>query len=307
MKDIKRKCGYMKDIKNIIGILIGNTIYALAVTMFILPNNLITGGTTGIAMFLNATISIPISLFVYIFNIVMFLLGWLFLGKKFALTTLISSFYYPFILGIFEQIFKNETMSNDTLLCVIFAGLMIGLAIGIVIRCGASTGGMDIPPLILNKKLAIPISVSMYGFDFIILLSQMIIRKREMVFYGILLVLIYTIVLDKVLVIGKSQIQVKIISSKYNQINEMIITKLDRGSTLIHSETGFMHNHYPVVLTVVNNRELSLLNNYVYAIDSDAFMIINKVNEVRGKGFSSEKRYESKKNMETKRGCNALK
>lgn len=304
MEDIKRKCGYMKDIKNIIGILIGNTIYALAVTMFILPNNLITGGTTGIAMFLNATIGIPISLFVYIFNIVMFLLGWFVLGKKFALTTLISSFYYPFILGIFEKIFKNETMSNDTLLCVIFAGLMIGLAIGIVIRCGASTGGMDIPPLILNKKLAIPISVSMYGFDFIILLGQMIIRKREMVFYGILLVLIYTIILDKVLVIGKSQIQVKIISSKYNQINEMIINKLDRGSTLIHSETGFMHNHYPIVLTVVNNRELSLLNNYVYAIDSDAFMIINKVNEVRGKGFSSEKRYENKKNMETKNEIN---
>lgn len=129
----------------------------------------------------------------------------------------------------------------------------------------------------------------MYSFDFFILLGQMLIRKREMVFYGILLVLIYTIVLDKVLVIGKSQIQVKIISSKFEQINNMIINKLDRGSTLIHGETGFMHNKYPIVLTVVNNRELTLLNNYVYQIDSDAFMIINKVNEVRGKGFSSEK------------------
>ena len=106
-----------------------------------------------------------------------------------------------------------------------------------------------------------------------------------------MLVLIYTIVLDKVLVIGKSQIQVKIISSKFEQINNMIINKLDRGSTLIHGETGFMHNKYPIVLTVVNNRELTLLNNYVYQIDSDAFMIINKVNEVRGKGFSSEKKY----------------
>ena len=133
--------------------------------------------------------------------------------------------------------------------------------------------------------------LSMYSFDFFILLGQMLIRKREMVFYGILLVLIYTIVLDKVLVIGKSQIQVKIISSKFEQINNMIINKLDRGSTLIHGETGFMHNKYPIVLTVVNNRELTLLNNYVYQIDSDAFMIINKVNEVRGKGFSSEKKY----------------
>ena len=281
----------MKDIKVIIGILVGNTIYALAVAMFILPNDLITGGTTGIALFLNTTLNIPVTLFVSIFNICMFLLGWKILGKKFALTTLISSFYYPFILGILENIFKNEIMSNDTLLCVIFAGIMIGVAIGLVIRCGASTGGMDIPPLILNKKLGIPISISMYSFDFFILLGQMLIRKREMVFYGILLVLIYTIVLDKVLVIGKSQIQVKIISSKFEQINNMIINKLDRGSTLTHGETGFMHNKYPIVLTVVNNRELTLLNNYVYQIDSDAFMIINKVNEVHGKGFSSEKKY----------------
>lgn len=285
----------MKEVKNIIGILLGNTIYALAVTMFILPNNLITGGTTGMAMLLNATMDIPITLFVSLFNVTMFLLGWKILGKKFALTTLISSFYYPFILGVLQEIFNNEVMSTDTLLCVIFAGLMIGVAIGIVIRCGASTGGMDIPPLILNKKLGISISVSMYGFDFLILLGQMLIRNREMVFYGILLVLIYTVVLDKILLFGKSQMQAKIISSKYKEINETIINHLDRGTTLIHGETGFKHNEYPVVLTVVNNRELAQLNNYVYEIDPDAFMIINKVNEVRGKGFSAAKKYEKQK------------
>lgn len=282
----------MKNIENIIGILLGNTIYALAVAMFIIPNNLITGGTTGIALLLESTLNVPITIFVSFFNITMFLLGWKVLGKKFALTTLISSFYYPMILGIFESIFKDEVMSTDTLLCVILAGIMIGIAIGLVIRCGASTGGMDIPPLILNKKLGIPISVGMYGFDFIILLGQMIIREREMIFYGILLVLIYTIVLDKVLVIGKSQIQIKIISKYYDEINEMIINRLDRGTTLIHGETGYKHNKYPVVLTVLNNRELTHLNNYVYDIDPDAFMIINKVNEVRGKGFSSAKKYE---------------
>ncbi|WP_455682986.1 YitT family protein [Thomasclavelia sp.] len=282
----------MKNTKNIIGILLGNTIYALAVAMFIIPNNLITGGTTGMALLLETTLHIPITIFVSLFNISMFILGWKILGKKFALTTLISSFYYPLILGIFEKLLKNEIMSKDTLLCVILAGLMIGVAIGLVIRCGASTGGMDIPPLILNKKLGFPISVSMYGFDFLILLGQMIIREREMIFYGILLVLIYTITLDKVLVIGKSQVQIKIVSKNYKEINEMIINRLDRGTTLIHGETGYKHNKYPIVLTVVNNRELTRLNNYVYDIDPDAFMIINKVNEVRGKGFSSAKKYE---------------
>ena len=88
--------------------------------------------------------------------------------------------------------------------------------------------------------------------------------------------------------------QVKIVSAKHQEINEMVINVLDRGTTLIHGETGFKHNPYPVVLTVVNNRELTQLNNYVYNIDPDAFMIINKVNEVRGKGFSSAKKYEAK-------------
>ena len=104
----------MKDIRNIIVILLGNTIYALGVTMFILPNNLITGGTTGMALLVNATTRFSITVFVSIFNVSMFLIGWKVLGKKFALTTLISSFYYPFILGILQGVFKNEMMSKDT-------------------------------------------------------------------------------------------------------------------------------------------------------------------------------------------------
>lgn len=284
----------MKEIKNIIGILIGNTIYALAVTLFIIPNKLITGGTTGMAMLAQHSWGISITTFVSVFNILMFVVGLWILGRKFALTTLISTFYYPFILGILENRIGNTILTEDILLSVVMAGLMIGVAIGMVIRCGASTGGMDIPPLVLHKKFAIPVSVSMYAFDFMILIGQMVIRDNEMVLYGILLVLIYTVVLDKALVIGKSQIQVKIISEKYKEINDLIIHKLDRGTTLLHSETGFMHNPYPVVLSVVNNRELALLNNLIHEIDENAFMIINKVNEVSGRGFSNEKKYESR-------------
>lgn len=282
----------MKNIKNVLGILFGNTLYALAVTLFILPNHLITGGTTGMALLFEHIANIPITLFVSVFNVTMFLLGFRILGKKFALTTLISSFYYPFILGVLQGIIKDEVWTQDLLLSCIMAGLLIGVAIGIVIRCGASTGGMDIPPLILHKKLGISVSVAMYGFDFIILLGQMLIRNREMVLYGILLVLIYTVVLDKVLVIGKSQLQVKIISKHYQEINEMIIRKLDRGTTLIHAETGYLHDVYPVVLSVVNARELVQLNEAVYQIDPEAFLVINQVNEVRGRGFTQAKRYE---------------
>lgn len=281
-----------KYAKNLAIILLGNTIYALGVVMFIIPNGLITGGTTGLALLFNRQFDIPISMFVSIFNALMFILGAVILGKKFALTTLVSSFYYPFILSQLERIPNIGNMTSDKMLAVILSGLMIGVGIGIVLRSGASTGGVDIPPLVLNKKFGISVSLVLYILDFSILLAQMVFADKEQVLYGILVVIIYTAVLDKVLVMGKSQMQVKIISEHYEEINQCIIKNLDRGSTLMESETGYLRNNTKMVLTVISNRELSKLNNLVMDIDPKAFMVINQVNEVKGRGFTLNKIHE---------------
>lgn len=277
------------NLKNILLILLGNTIYALAVVMFILPSNLITGGTTGLALLFHNTMGIPINIFVSVFNICMFGLGAFVLGRKFILTTLISTFFYPFMLTVLQGFPALQTLTTDYMLSAIYAGVMIGLSIGIVIKAGASTGGMDIPPLVINKKLGIPVSVTMYVFDFSILMSQMLFANKEQVLYGIILVLIYTTVLDKVLMFGESKTQVKIISEKYYEINSAILENLDRGSTLLQAETGYKKVEQKMVLTVVSNRELSKLNTLVTDIDPHAFMIINKISEVKGRGFSLEK------------------
>lgn len=280
-----------KNIKNIIGILVGNTIYALAVLLFIVPNGLITGGSTGLAIAANHVFGLPITVFVSVFNILMFILGYIVLGKVFALTTLISTFYFPFILGVFEKTIGYTQMTTDPLLAALLGGVMIGSAIGIVIKCNASTGGMDIPPLVLNKKFALPVSVSMYAFDFMILLLQVFYTDKEMVLYGIVLVATYTIVLDKALMVGKAQTEVMIVSKEYEKINEAIIQELDRGSTMLKSISGYMKNEYPVVMTVISHRELPKLNDLVLNIDDHAFMVVSKVNEVRGRGFTFKKEY----------------
>ncbi len=283
--------GLKSLLKNILLILLGNTIYALAVTMFILPNGLITGGSTGLALLANHGFDISITLFVSVFNIVMFILGAAVLGRKFAVTTLISTFYYPLILGVFQRLDVLKDMTSDHLLAAIYAGIMIGFSIGIVIKAGASTGGMDIPPLALNKKFGLSVSLVMYGFDFTILLSQIFFANKEQVLYGILMVIIYTVALDKVLLLGQSRTQVKIVSEKYEEINQAIIHRMDRGSTLVEAETGYLRTESMVVLTVVSNRELPKLNNLVLSIDPKAFMVINRVNEVKGRGFTIEKFY----------------
>lgn len=276
-------------LKKIGFILFGNTIYALAVTMFILPNGLITGGTTGLALILDHFTGFSMAVFIALFNITMFILGYLLLGRTFALSTLISTFYYPLAFGVFQAMGPLQRMTSDRLLSAIYAGIMIGFSIGIVIKAGASTGGMDIPPLIMNKKLGLPVAAVMYGFDFAILLAQMFFANKEQVLYGILMVFIYTVVLDKVLLFGQAKTQVQIVSQKYQEINQKINEQIDRGSTLICAETGHLHYQSMVVLTVVANRELPRLNDLVLSIDPKAFMIISRVNEVKGRGFTLEK------------------
>lgn len=282
---------FHKTVKNIIGILLGNTLYTLAIVLFIVPNGLMTGGSTGLAIATNHFFHIPMTLFVTIFNVAMFILGLIILGKAFALTTLLSTFYFPFILGVFEQTIGYTRLTSDPLLAALLAGVMVGCGIGIVIKCNASTGGMDIPPRVLNKKYGIPVSVGLYVFDFLILLMQVFYTNQEMVLYGIVLVFTYSIVLDKVLIIGKAQTEVMIVSKEYEKINEAIIHELDRGSTMLKSISGYMKNEYPVVMTVVSNRELPKLNELVLSIDDHAFMVVSKVNEVRGRGFTFKKEY----------------
>ena len=272
-------------------ILMGNTVYALAIVMFSLPNDMITGGTTGLCIAIHHYFGLPIHTFVLIFNTSMFLLGAAVLGMKFALTTLVSTFYYPVILGVLEQIPALQNVTDDKMLSTICGGLMIGMGIGIVIRCGASTGGMDIPPLVLNKKFGLPVSVMLYVFDFIILISQMLFTNKEEIVYGILLVLIYTVILDKVLLMGSTRTKVEIMTEKYEELNRLTQERLDRGTTLVYTQTGYLKNDQPMILTVVSNRELMRLNQLVQEIDPHAFMIIGNVNEVRGRGFSQQKVY----------------
>ncbi|PNV59402.1 YitT family protein [Clostridium sp. chh4-2] len=277
--------------KKILFILAGNTLYALAVALFVLPGHLITGGTTGLALVANYHAGIPIAGFVAVFNLLMFLLGLFILGKAFAVTTLISSFYYPLVLGQLQRMIGDFVITEDKMLATIFAGLLIGGGIGLVIRSGASTGGMDIPPLVLNKKFRLPVSVGMYAFDCLILLFQMLFADKEQILYGLLLVLIYTVVLDKVLLIGGNQMQVKIISKQFEEISRQIQQKMDRGTTLFEIEGGYSRNESYAVLAVVSGRELSKLNELVMKIDDQAFMIINQVSEVKGRGFTIQKKY----------------
>ena len=272
-------------------VILGNILYALAVRLFVMPAGLLTGGTTGIGLALNRAFGIPVSSFVLVFNAMMLLIGWKVMGRKFALTTIVSTFVYPIALGFFERLFGNLMLTEDLFLCTIFSGLGIGASLGIVIRAGASTGGMDIPPLVLNHYLRIPVSVSMYVFDFCILLVQAVGNPPEKVLYGLILVMTYTLVLDKLMLMGTTRTEVRIVSKHAQKIREAIISEMDRGVTMLSGETGYLKHQTQMIFSVISNRELPRLEKLIHAIDPESFMVVNRVSEVSGRGFSMKKRY----------------
>lgn len=281
----------LKRVSTVAKVIFGNVFYAFVIRLFLLPGNLMTGGTTGIGLVVKHFTGASISGFVLAFNIVMLIVGVIFLGKKFALTTILSSFTYPIALEAANHIFADLVITDNPMLNTIFAGLGIGIGLGIVIRTGASTGGMDIPPLILNKYFRIPVSVSLNVFDILILLPQILYNPPERVLCGILLVIIYTTVLDKVLVMGNTKTEVKIISKQVEEIRQAILAQVDRGVTMLYGEGGYKQEQKQIVLSIVSNRELPQVEKLIRQIDPEAFMIISRVTEVRGRGFSLSKHY----------------
>ncbi len=268
-------------------ILLGNTVYSLAVAFFIVPHEMLSGGTTGLALLAWQFLDIPIAGFVAAFNVVMFLVGLWILGWEFAATTLVSTFFYPAILQLWQ--FAAEAMgplTDDMLLATVFAGVLVGIGLGLVIREGASTGGMDIPPLVINKFTGISVSVLLTIFDLGILLSRAVFSDSEQILYGILLVVIYNLVLEQMLVIGKRQVQIKIISEKFEEITRWLTDEMDRGATLICAEGGYLRKHTMQVVTIVSKRDVFRINEKIKELDPEAFMIISQVNEVRGRGFT---------------------
>lgn len=278
-------------LKSLPVVLLSALIYQAGVVFFILPSGLITGGTTGIAIIFSQLFGIPIAAFVGVFNVVMFILGLLFLGWSFALTTLASTIASPLILALLQHLVNDWILTTDPLLCAVFGGLCIGVALALILRLGASTGGMDIPPLLLKRYFGLPVSVTMYTFDFLILLGQAYFSSIEHVLYGILLVLTYTMTLDKMLALGDRKLQLEIVSEHVDEIKHAILSDVDRGVTLLHGQTGYRHQETDMLICVIAPQERHRTEQLIHNIDPYAFVILSQVTRVSGRGFSEKKQY----------------
>lgn len=225
-----------QKVLNLIYIIVGNILIALAVNTLILENHIIVGGTSGIGNVLNYYFHIPVSLSVGCLNVCLFLIGLFFIGKKFAMTTLISTFLFPIVLQFFETHAMFHHYLNDPLLAAILAACCVGVGIGLILRANASTGGVDILAILLNKKLGFPVHIVLNCIDLSILVLQFTFNDTTHVIYGIMIVMITAVVLNKTLTQGTSLVQLTVISDEYETIKESILHEFDAGVTLLASE-----------------------------------------------------------------------
>lgn len=281
------KSNWKKNIETIIGVLVGNLVLAFAVAAFMVPHGIIMGGATGIGLTISHYIpAADLSLIILIVNGVLFLVGALVLGKKFIVTTIASTFLYPMCLSVMRAIPGITELTDNMMLATIYGGVVLGIGVGLVIRVGASTGGTDILALVFHKWFHMPVAILMYVVDFIVLGSQVLFSDTEQIMYGLLALVLETLLLNKVMLLGQSQIQLFIISDKYEAIRQKMLEELIVGVTMVHIETGYVKENKKGVLCVVPNRKLYSVKELVQSVDEKAFITITQINEVRGRGFS---------------------
>ncbi|MCR4955663.1 MAG: YitT family protein [Lachnospiraceae bacterium] len=275
------------------GLVIGNIILAFAIAAFVAPHKIITGGATGVAMLLSQITGMELSIMVMVINVILFVLGFVALGKKFAINTAASSFLYPVLLWVMERIPGIERVTDNDLVAALYGGALLGVGVGLIIRVGASTGGTDIVSLIMHKVTHLPLAMWMNVVDGIVLLSQVMKSDSEHVLLGVMMLVFETFLVNKVTLFGKAQIQVTVFSTKFEEIRVKLLKDGNVGVTMLMIETGLEEKHGKGVMCVIPHRKLYEINKMISEIDEGAFITVNEVKEVRGQGFTMERRYGS--------------
>ena len=262
----------------------GNYLLALSVSSFILPFNILSGGAAGIAVALQPLINVDPNIMIDILVIGLFIIGALILGRKFAISTAVSSFLYPFFLTFTHL---KIAVDIDPILASLYGGLLAGIGVGMVLRTGSSTGGMDVPPLVLHKYTNIEIATWVLIVDGITVALGLWTHGLEAVLVGFISVFATAFTINKVLIFGGQNAKsLYIISDKYEEILTYIHENLDRGTTLIEARGGFTGDSRPVILTVIMKSQYPKLNSKIHEIDKNAFLIVSDATEVKGYGFS---------------------
>ncbi|WP_151734495.1 YitT family protein ['Paenibacillus yunnanensis' Narsing Rao et al. 2020] len=276
--------------KIIAAILLGTAVYAFGLLYFIVPNQLMEGGVTGITILLNYAFNVPIFLSNLLLNLPLFILGWKLLGARQIAYTGVGIGSLTFFLWVFEQIIAQGwiepfTTEHDFILASLYAGVTLGLGLGIVFRFGGTTGGIDIVARILGRKFGWSMGQIILAADFIIIGASLLYIPREKILYTLVAVFIASKMIDFIQEGAYAAKAFTIISDEAPKIADLITVEMERGVTLIPAIGAYSKQAKHMVYCIVSRQEIRRLSQLVKSVDPRAFVIISDVHDVHGEGF----------------------
>lgn len=263
-------------------IMVGAFLFALAINLFVIPNDLGEGGVTGVTIILYYVMEWSPSLVSFAINAVLLIIGYRFLNKQTTIYTIIAIIFNSIFLYLTES---WSIQSDEIIINAIFGGVFVGIGIGLIIRVGGTTAGTTILARIANKFLGWNISYALLFFDLIVAFSSYFIIGAEALMLTILMLYIGTKVMEFVIEGVNPQKAVTIISKNPNAIADQVSYKMNRGITVLSGHGYYTKEQKEILYIVISRQEVIKLKNIVKEADSDAFIAVHDVRDVFGKGF----------------------
>ncbi len=275
----------LSRIQNYAIMVIGLALYAFGVTAFLIPLKITAGGVTGISMLVFFATGIPTGYTYFAINSILVILAIRILGTGFGLKTIFSMAIISVLLNVLQAVIK-EPLVNDVFLSSVLGGILCGLGLGITFNQGGSTGGTDIIAMIINKYRNIsPGRIIMYCDVLIITSSFFVLDSVEKLVYGYVTMWVVAYAIDAFLTGAQQSVQMFIFSEKYDKIADFINQESRRGLTVFDGTGWYTKQNVKVIMTVVKKRESPVIFQKIKEIDNDAFISLNSVMGVYGKGF----------------------
>lgn len=277
-----------KEVKEYSFIFLGIILVAVALEYFYIPNNIAAGGLTGLAIVItNYVPALSPGPLVFIMDLFLYIIGFIFLGKNFGVKTIISGFSLATIMTIIEKFFNPFAITEDLMLAAIFGTFITAIGMGMVFNGNSSTGGTDTIAKILNKYFHIDIGKSLLVVDFLITLLGAMTFGLDIGLYAMLAVIINGFAIDKVIEGFTTCKDVTIISTKNKEIAKFIMDELERGCTYLNGIGGYSGKETEILYTVLGRKQFIKLKQYISKVDSKAFITVGEVHEVMGEGFKN--------------------
>lgn len=263
-------------------VLVGSAIVALAFNLFLLPNQIASGGVSGISTITDAVFGWEPAFVQMSLNVPLFIAGIIFLGRSFGFKSLVGTVFLPLVVYLSRNM---EAATLDPLLGALFGGVGVGLGLGIVFRGKASTGGVDLAAQIVNKYTGLSLGTCVAIIDGMVVLTAAMVFDLERGMYALIALFVTSKTIDLVQVgIGYSKMAI-IITCNETEVRKAILTKIDRGVTRLSAFGGYTDQERPVLMCVVNQTEFTKLKQLVKSIDPSAFVVVMNASEVLGEGF----------------------